>query len=770
MSNTRIGRNSAPFMPKNKTGLFQYPGPYIGVVKNATDVTRAGRLQVYIPYFGGPNENDPNNWITVRYASPFRGHTRGKLNPTNYIDPSIDPNGAENSFQSYGFWFVPPDLNCRVLCLFANGDLAQGYWIACIEDALSSHMVPGIGAIEASKNKEGNDGGYIWNPNQYVSHKMLQKYVELKQGTNTEIPWRLPVAEPALSDQTTIHPGGVQMMPLVYQTLQLGIQGLAFDFIRGTTTSAGYRESPSNTYGISTPGRLTSFANVAVSEPLVQEIASYLNSGPNPGPPPPDIQKALSTGYRTGGHQFVMDDGNVSGYGQGIRLRTTAGNQILMDDTNGQIYVINSAGTAWIELSPSGFIDIYSAKGYNVRTEGSINFHADEDISMFAGNSFNVHTNGDMQIEATGDLVARSTGTATVYASDALNLGSAGAALVSGSTAKCLSTAGSTTSMNGIPPMPVSDPGALPFTQQVAVTKQSGSEVWWQNGQFNTICDRAPAHEPWPGHEVNGIQTYNIEQGTIGGSIVRPQTGTTGSGVRGSRKGATINEADIANAPKPGHGVGCLTPEQTQALFAQMAKHESGGSYSKVQDAPYGYHVRKDSKGTYLNQGFVGKYQMGAQALETCGYLKPGSFEREGNQAIYNDANWQNGITSLQAWLSNGPAQEQEMLIYTQLNYNGLKRSGVLGTCDLTPEKGCGGADCAAKVGGALMAAHLGGVGNAEKYMKTGTSFADAFNTPISSYFNLGSNAVRLGTSTAGAGAGGTQIASAQLGPRVVGG
>ena len=48
------------------------PYPYIGIVKNNLDPTRSGRVQVYIPDFGGDSE-DKKNWRTVGYASPFMG-------------------------------------------------------------------------------------------------------------------------------------------------------------------------------------------------------------------------------------------------------------------------------------------------------------------------------------------------------------------------------------------------------------------------------------------------------------------------------------------------------------------------------------------------------------------------------------------------------------------------------------------------------------------------------------------------------------------------
>ena len=67
------------------------PYPYIGIVKNNLDPTRSGRLQVYIPDLGGP-EDDPKNWRTVSYASPFSGYTS-----TTY--QSTEKPSQENKFK-----------------------------------------------------------------------------------------------------------------------------------------------------------------------------------------------------------------------------------------------------------------------------------------------------------------------------------------------------------------------------------------------------------------------------------------------------------------------------------------------------------------------------------------------------------------------------------------------------------------------------------------------------------------------------------------------
>ena len=142
-------------------------------------------------------------------------------------------------------------------------------------------------------------------------------------------------------------------------------------------------------------------------------------------------QKAISCSYRTGGHQFVMDDGSVDGLDQGIRIRTTGGNEILMDDTNGQIYIVNGPGTAWIELSPSGFIDIFSSNDYSIRSQGNINMHADKNISFNAGGNFQLHADQNIQIDSKGSYVARNTGGTTIYDTKELNIGVGGALTVS---------------------------------------------------------------------------------------------------------------------------------------------------------------------------------------------------------------------------------------------------------------------------------------------------------------------------------------------------
>jgi hypothetical protein len=744
-NNSRIGSKSAPYMRVNNNGLFLNLGATIGIVKNNLDTTRSGRLQVYIPDYGGANENEPSNWLTVSYVSPFRGQTRQRVGTGLYIDPAYDINSEyENSFQSYGMWAVPPDLNIKVLCLFLNGDPAQGYWFGCIQDSYDAHMVPAIGAVNAATGN-GNTSGYYWQPNPTQSgflktHQMLQQYIELinPQTGATEIPFRLPVSEPILPAQTTqpTSPSKVQLVPQVAQSRYLGIQGLAFDFLRGTTTASSIRENPSQVFGISTPGRLSPFANVALSQSLLQAMSDFVNDGGNANATVTStVTQALNTNFRAGGHQFVLDDGTIDGQDQGIRIRSASGHTIQLDDTNGQIYIITANGNAWIELTPSGRIDIFADNDYSIRSRGNINFHADKNININANGSFNINSSGPLTINSNDKITLRSEDDTLIYSSGDLQLGSDGSLnFYAGGTGSLQTDSdliinGKTTKINSGAGQKVTDPGVLPQTKQIDVKQISGRQVWWQEGNFNSIVTRAPAHEPWPGHEVNGIITYNISQGNVNGNLImRPNTnGATSSGVRKTQKTPQINESAIAKQPLVGLICG-LSASQTKALLAQIGQSESGGNYQATNSL-----------------GFSGKYQFGAQALETQQYLKPGSSKTGTNkQVISNSSNWtgKNGCNSQQDWLNNPTVQEQAMVIFCNSNCKQLQQYGVI-TANSTPEQ----------IGGYMYAACLGGVGNTVKLWQYqnnqgGTDFQDANGTTSSSRYNIGSNAVQLASSS----------------------
>ena len=147
--------SKAPGADKSWTGTN--PGPYLGIVKGNIDPTRMGRLKVHIPSLAKTSDPAENQLITCEYLAPFYGAKGGKY-----------AKGAgtefEDSQHSYGMWMVPPDLETKVLVIFAEGKMKQAYWIGCVQEPYTNHMMPGIASSTNTNDAldgtfEGPDAG-----------------------------------------------------------------------------------------------------------------------------------------------------------------------------------------------------------------------------------------------------------------------------------------------------------------------------------------------------------------------------------------------------------------------------------------------------------------------------------------------------------------------------------------------------------------------------------------------------------------------------------
>ena len=346
----------------DKSWVSSNPGPYVGVVKGNIDPTRMGRLKVFIPSLAKTTKPHWNQLVTCEYLSPFYG-AKG----SQFTKPQSRE--YEGSQHSYGFWGVPPDLETSVLVIFAEGKKNQAFWIGCIQDPYTNHMVPGIASSEKTYDKTtGLDTG---NPNEMRGATTPDKMSTY--GTTT-----VPAGEVNRQAPGALANGDYEATPKPIHPFAETLlkQGLSADTIRGTTTSSARRESPSQVFGISTPGRKQAGATT--------ERVSTEDTG--------NVDQVV----RGSGHTFVMDDGDKVGDNQLTRLRTASGHQLLMHDTDGVVYIANGSGNAWIEMNSEGRIDVYSGVGgINLRTEGDFNLHSDANINMNANGSIRMSASND---------------------------------------------------------------------------------------------------------------------------------------------------------------------------------------------------------------------------------------------------------------------------------------------------------------------------------------------------------------------------------------
>ena len=541
----RLGKKLPEWIRREDTpGVRLDSGPYIGLVKNNRDPARSGRLQIWIPDLGG-DENNPKNWRTVGYASPFTGST---------YQPGGTSGSKNNKFDevphSYGMWAVPPDIGNQVLCTFVAGDPNRGYWFACINPSLSHYMMPGLAAGNSVDTSNSSDT----IKKQYDSATSFWPVTEFNDNLDSNY-------NPAYINNPK--------PPHEYQVNVLVDQGLDRDPIRGAIGSSSQRESPSMVFGISTPGRAV---NDPALDPAYQE---KLRAGTLT-----DADTAVRA--RRGGHTFVMDDGDSQGAHQLIRLRTAGGHQVLMNDSEHVLYIANSDGNAWMEFTGGGHINLYSAAGINVRTEGDFNFHSDGDINMNSAGNVRIKANtistqsSITSIKSTTSF-SMDAGKISLLSKGAVGFeGASGSFKVSGE----LVLTGSKIQLNSKTPEALTPIPDLKTYKQPDVSWDTTKDLYVKVAEsFETITTITPTHEPWDRritNELNYKATNDLftppSKETKQSSVCEPQVPASGN-ARAVQISGTNNETMLESALV---SYGISDPVEFAAIMAQCS-HESGG-------------------------------------------------------------------------------------------------------------------------------------------------------------------------------------------------
>ena len=519
------------------------PGPYLARVVGHLDTTYMGTLKVRILRDRGNTPGEDSKTYNVKPAFPFFGYTGYEYMGVN--DASSSTLDAYNDTQkSYGMWFVPPDVGVVVLIMFVNGDPAQGFWMGCVPSNFANHMVPAIGAASQvdmdARDKE-----------RFDTNKPLP-VAEINRRRNT-------IAEP----QPQIDPVQIKkpLHPISERFLE---QGLVEDEIRGSTTTTSRRNLPSSVYGISTPGP---------RDKRVGAKKGTIGSADSP---------ATSFISRLGGTQFVMDDGDerfqrkapagelpfeeayadlLAGekgdptipFNEYFRVRTRTGHQILMHNSEDLIYIGNSRGTTWIELTSNGKIDIYAQDSISIHTENDLNVRADRDINMEAGRNVNFRTGanpkfdkGRFRADIAGDfelyidhnvgLIVDKDFNLTVkqdkkdtilgnfdlYTENNNKFTAGGSTDILSKSDNKFTAEGNTNiksngshieeaakiDMNGPPAQSATSASTAEEIEKLALhtnPASSGTAEWikdrYQLDPISSIMKRVPMHEPWPNHE-----------------------------------------------------------------------------------------------------------------------------------------------------------------------------------------------------------------------------------------------------------------------------
>lgn len=484
-------RTTAESKSKQKLGT----GVYSARVVSHLDTAFMGGLEVTLLKAQGNQVGNDTQTYAVKYAPPFIGYTTFESMGQNTCEKSSTLDAYNDTQKSYGMWFVPPDIGVTVLVIFVDGDSAQGYWFACVPSRFVNNMIPAIAGSSIVDIDKSDKTAY--------DTKSPLPVAELNRRINAkdQIPDATKIKKP-------VHPMAAYFLE----------EGLLEDDVRGVVSSSARRNAPGMVFGISSPGPLDKRAGAKKAR-----VGS--NEHQSPGPVPVS---------RLGGSQFVMDDGDemwiresspatgakkyVPANGKGIatipkdeyfRLRTRTGHQILMHNSEDLIYIGNSRGTAWVELTSNGKIDVYAADSVSVHSENDINIRADRDINIEAGRNINIASGGAIYSESVGDtnILIGANGRISTISNFELRTGSnnkftAGAATHIHSTGNHVETAAQI--HNNGPAAQIASPvTAIPkFANPVSSISQPWAKQRYQAKEgIASIMKRIPMHEPWSRHE-----------------------------------------------------------------------------------------------------------------------------------------------------------------------------------------------------------------------------------------------------------------------------
>jgi len=560
-----------------------YPVPVLAVVKANVDPIRAGRIWVFISNSNALDPDDSKNWVAVRFLSPFFGSTRSDSPDEGYGNFKGNPS-------SYGMWNSPPDIGTTVVCLFVNGDPNYGFYIGALPEPENLHMVP---AIAASDKIIANGGE-------------AQSY-----GGAT----RLPVTNMNINDKAKADsPNFINESKPIhsYQAAIMNRQGLLRDPVRGPISSSAQRESPSRVgWGVSTPGRPIyqgGYDDVSIADALKNES--------------PDKLRVVA---RRGGHTFVMDDGDVAGRDQLIRIRSADGHQILMSDDGQTLMIIHKNGQSYVELGKEGTVDIYSTNSVNIRTHGDLNFHADRNVNIHAAKDFNLFAdNINLQsVKAYNQLVGtdylNSTyGIHTTQVKGAYAVESGGQASMAASAEAFVN--GSKVNLNsGSCSTKAKSVNVLPLTKHTDTLHDPQKGFIAAPLKLISVTSRAPAHTPWSAAGMGVDVKVNL--GADANLPAAPPDALQATNETASTSLSNpLAPATAASQPDVGAVSKAIDKGATNAVLGSVATAASAGPLAAAQTAG----VAVANVGGKV-QAAVGQYAMSPTQMASTGVMKPGS-------------------------------------------------------------------------------------------------------------------------------------------------
>ena len=689
--------------------------PVIGIVKDNIDPTRSGKLRVQLEGATNGQSDNSEGWTTVQYLSTFFGMVKPTAGSTGNGDYVSNPS-------AYGQWQSPPDIGTKVLCIFAEGDPSRGYYIGCVLEPEALQMIPAIGTSDIVVPNEGEAQGLAGATRLPVTSINTNNK---SQSSSTDY---LGAPKPVHSYTASI----------------MSQQGIIRDPIRGPISSSASREAVSRVgWGVATPGR-----PIMEGGYTDENLPKNLNS---------KNQEQLKVIARRGGHSIVMDDGDIIGRDQLIRIRTALGHQIMMSDDGQTLMILHSNGQSYVELGKEGTVDIFSTNSFNVRTHGDINFHADQHINFHANENMNIqakniHINSEedfklrsgkkLQLYSVEDFTVKSLGAAAIKSDGQASINSSGVTYINGSKIN-LNTGKSSVNPPKVPTITlISQTDTLYDTQKGFLAAP---------GKLLTVTTRTPAHYPWS-NAGQGVDVKSTLDATKSLPSI-PSSSVQQVNREGIASGATPPAiATVASAPDTKAISKSMDKTVTNAVIGSVATGAALGPAKAAVSAGSAIVSTLNSVKTVA----VGAFAQSPSQMVSAGVLKPGADRLINGLAQQAGATVEKimpnqlftgkpGAKDLSSFVKDTTAQT------TSVINNMQKAQTILGNAGVITGK-----EAATQVAGLVMAGATAGLTSTVNAVKSISGIASNVTNQMAGALNQGNKAI----SAIGAGASAAGLAN----------
>jgi|GEM_PF-5990402 len=337
----------------------------IGEVVDTNDPQQMGRVRVLCTAMGDSASALMKNipWATA--MTPLGGVTE----TTERGRDGIKSNGPV----AYGMWNIPK-VGSHVLICCIDGDTRFRVWLGCLHPQFMTHTLP--------------HGRYIADGDPTVVGP-LSSAEGLIEPTGSHQQTSFTPAEASTIVPEAPTPGGDHTVAPEYLTRGADYSAASvIDELVSSDESGRVSIGDDNFEDVivEIDGTKVNHQNGYKNSRVVTNIGFETTDGNNYDP---QVYSWTTPGF----HAIAMDD---SANNCRIRLRTTHGNQIILDDTNERIYVSTPDGKTWLEMDEKGNIDVYAKR--------NISFHAEKDINFTAGDTFRVKAKNGIHLESDDEI------------------------------------------------------------------------------------------------------------------------------------------------------------------------------------------------------------------------------------------------------------------------------------------------------------------------------------------------------------------------------